>query len=219
MLDWISMGQPSYKNQLKNERFKLEINVSAGNRTSDLCFPTGRIRRLGHRNRCYVAFKVLAIKSTSKNKHIKLIIVRCVLEQTVRQNMHLLYKYRCLQNIAIYTQSYDQFDEYIFICMGSIELWGKKTTKNLKWKLLSSPRIESATPLFLTGRTKPLGQGNIYYVSFITLSKLWMWIIQGNAFLKLIVLCVFLSTIISNIYMCTRNSYFVWMSVRIPISP
>ena len=100
-------------------------------------FPTGRIRRIGHRSRFYVAFKVLAIKLTSKNKHIKLIIVRCVLEQTVRQNMHLLYKYRCLQNIAIYTQNYDQFDEYYFHLHGlHRDLWGKKNDKKFKMKII-----------------------------------------------------------------------------------
>ena len=111
----------SCKKRKTSEKFKMNIyNMPPlGIEPATLGFPTGRFRPLGHRDRCFAAFKnsynnvnaesdreCQGILKLWKNQHsviqwIKLIMARCILEQTVGQNLHAFHKCKCYF-IAVY---------------------------------------------------------------------------------------------------------------------
>ena len=76
-------------------------------------FPTGYLSPLGNRDRCYKC--MLYLKFLKKNQQaamqcIKLI--RCVLGQTVTQNLHFFFKYRCYLRVHMYQLSWRKTNSF-----------------------------------------------------------------------------------------------------------
>ena len=85
-----------------------------------LAFQLGTLYCLATRTDVLLCLKFLPKINNAAILCIKLIMVRCVLEQTVRQNLHFFYKCRCylllFTKLCKTTQNHNQFDKCIVMC-------------------------------------------------------------------------------------------------------
>ena len=107
MLDFICRGLVELSGMGNRRKFKYGWKYMSlpGIELVTPRFPTVHLKPLGHRNRCYDGFKTFAeswhVNIYTQQYIKKLILVRVVFEQKVRQNLHFFYK--CWYYLLLFT--------------------------------------------------------------------------------------------------------------------